>query len=230
MKGYVRHVNNEKGYGFIEGDDGDYFFHITNTANKTLPEISSAVTFTPDKNEKGKLAKDVKVVEAKNNKFIAFDGVRIKASNIKNYGISSKQTGRDIYQRLYLEGEAKYKTKFTVFLFGERVQVKPLDEWYLIAKNTIKDIKDFATSSYVDKDGLRHFNRMTYKLIKQRDGRIIDGEHLIYLAHEDDFKSEPVYGDYLYVTTFQGDNYTFTDGKVGFNVHKKLSEIDSVML
>ncbi|NLJ57590.1 MAG: hypothetical protein GX339_01970 [Tissierellia bacterium] len=36
--------------------------------------------------------------------------------------------------------------------------------------------------------------------------------------------------EYLYITTYQGDNYVFYESQANFNIHDKLEEIDEILL
>ena len=95
MTGKVKMYNDEKGYGFILGDDGmDYFVHISDIKTAETLYRGAEVSFTPDANDKGKIAKNVLLTQVASNRppFIQFGDVRIKLSNIKNYGIGREQT------------------------------------------------------------------------------------------------------------------------------------------
>ena len=87
MKGRIKMFNNDKGFGFITGEDNnDYFAHISNfTASQDI-HIGLQVEFETNENDKGKFATKINVIENKKSTFIAFDDIRIKTSNIKNYG------------------------------------------------------------------------------------------------------------------------------------------------
>jgi CspA family cold shock protein len=65
MRGKVKFFNEEKGFGFIGGEDGkDYFVHfsaIISDGYKTLRN-DQEVTFVPNKTPKGLSAEDVKAV------------------------------------------------------------------------------------------------------------------------------------------------------------------------
>jgi len=63
MRGKVKFFNEEKGFGFIGGEDGkDYFVHfsaIISDGYKTL-RSDQEVTFSPSKTPKGLSAENVK--------------------------------------------------------------------------------------------------------------------------------------------------------------------------
>jgi len=65
MKGIVKWFDDNRGYGFITGDDGkDYFCHhseIKEKGFKTLIE-GQPVEFEESKNEKGLVAKNVRKI------------------------------------------------------------------------------------------------------------------------------------------------------------------------
>ena len=92
MKGRITMYNNQKGFGFIRGEDGfDRFFHISNVNSLELPSQGAIVEFTPSQNEKGLIAIDICIqLNEPRPVFIAFGNTRIKLNNIKNYGLSSE--------------------------------------------------------------------------------------------------------------------------------------------
>lgn len=63
MNGTVKWFKKDKGYGFIKGEDGvEYFVHYTSLPKGAFLKPDMAVTFEAAETEKGKQAKDVKVV------------------------------------------------------------------------------------------------------------------------------------------------------------------------
>jgi CspA family cold shock protein len=62
MEGTVKWFNVRKGYGFIEGDDGEeYFVHYTALPKDTILNENDRVSFEPSQNERGKQARNVAV-------------------------------------------------------------------------------------------------------------------------------------------------------------------------
>ena len=65
MKGVIKWFNEARGYGFAEGEDGDYFLHYTEIMSgdnfKTLKE-GDEIEFTPSLSEKGGAAKKIYLV------------------------------------------------------------------------------------------------------------------------------------------------------------------------
>ena len=90
MKGVIRNYFDDKGFGFISGENGDVFFHIKNVMTREVkPCAGMSVEYQEGTNEKGKYAFDVKTSE-ENGKplFIILGNDRIKISNIKEYGVA----------------------------------------------------------------------------------------------------------------------------------------------
>ena len=64
MKGHVKRVFADKGFGFIKGEDGvDYFVHHSAMRGARLDELSAnaPVTFQPGQGDKGPRAEDVEL-------------------------------------------------------------------------------------------------------------------------------------------------------------------------
>jgi CspA family cold shock protein len=62
MEGTVKWFDIKKGFGFINGTDGnDYFVHYTSLPEGVVLKEGESVTFEPAENEKGKQAQDVVV-------------------------------------------------------------------------------------------------------------------------------------------------------------------------
>ena len=63
MEGTVKWFNRIKRFGFIEGDDGEeYFFHQSAIIDDKSPNEGDKVSFETTVTNKGKQAKDVKLL------------------------------------------------------------------------------------------------------------------------------------------------------------------------
>lgn len=63
MEGTVKWFNSKKGYGFIQGEDGqEYFVHFSALGKGTFLRENDVVSFEAAENERGKQAKNVVLV------------------------------------------------------------------------------------------------------------------------------------------------------------------------
>ncbi|MFH1376627.1 MAG: cold shock domain-containing protein [Candidatus Woesearchaeota archaeon] len=64
MEGTVKWFNVRKGFGFVNGDDGeDYFVHYTSVEKGTFIRENDRVSFESATTDKGKQAQDVKLLQ-----------------------------------------------------------------------------------------------------------------------------------------------------------------------
>lgn len=226
MKGRVKMFNEEKGYGFILGEDAnDYFVHITEVKSVETLTRGTIVQFEPAEAEKGKVAKSVSVSESVSQKpaFVEFGNTRIKLSNIKNYGISSVPTyyaiifKKVVHEHMY-EGLFGWTTKKKSELVdtGERIR---LGESFDEARSALHRA-GMITYGQPGLNGRRHeyhrYVKNNGELCRDWDWR----SDISYVAECKDV-------DYLYVTTYQNDNYRFVADIAGFDIHAKCMELDS---
>jgi cold shock protein len=62
MRGKVKFFNTQKGFGFINGDDGqDYFLHVSQLSEATIKQ-NDTVEFNVAETKKGKQAQKVTLV------------------------------------------------------------------------------------------------------------------------------------------------------------------------
>lgn len=226
MTGKVKMYNEDKGYGFIAGEDGtDYFVHASAVSSAETLYRGANVSFDPGENERGKIARKVLIVQPVNRPtFIQFGDVRIKLSNIKNYGIDTCNASFvKVYEydaQIVKEHERKQadikKAGGLRALFYIPWSVDPY-VWkgkraYISASNKRTESFNGDVSEYWP----------SYK--KNEDGTI----ELDYQKTDDEVITEQQH--YLYVTTYQGDNFRFIEHETDFDIFEKCKELDKYML
>ena len=63
MKGKVKFFNKSKGFGFIIGDDADYFFHFTQVPKGLELKQDDEVVFEQEETDRGMQAKNIKLIK-----------------------------------------------------------------------------------------------------------------------------------------------------------------------
>lgn len=130
VRGRIKVYKQDKGYGFItDNESRDVFFHVNQV--KSLNEIEKGcfVEFDVAENERGLYATNITIIKKK--KFMLFGDVRIKVTNIKNYGIDS--------------WEEAYEYKFTKKEMDERKKSQGIGEKTLIGLlNVMSAVSSFS--------------------------------------------------------------------------------------
>lgn len=141
-----------------------------------------------------------------NNKMIFVGNVRIRANNIKNYGIANNTR---YFEKIY------YKVKRVEGSFWEEWwNNRPLYEWTWQGEYV-----EVGKKRYDNREKYRQCNRKT----KDSNGQITYiSEHLT----ESDFEIRKE--KCLYITTYQKDNFVFWESESKFDIFAKCKEIDDI--
>lgn len=220
MIGRVKMFDETRGFGFILGNDGnDYFVHITEVKSAESLTTGTTVEFEPGENQKGKAAKRVAIVayNASRPSFVDFGKTRIRFSNIKNYGIASAPV---YYAKVFVLVEKEGKSK----LFGKYRYKERVDSGRRVR---LCDTSESDAKSMLC-DGSQYYHRYEAengKINKVHTGGLLESGPVSF---EDLVECKNV--DYLYVTTYQKDNYRFFADLTEFDIHSKCKEIDGYML
>ena len=173
--------------------------------------------------------------------FIILGNTRLKIKNIKDYGISSKQKtfyylkiyeknpnyiSGDFFNNLFnseyiYRGTKKEITEkeFNSLSSGDiRIKTRDVSCGDEIG-DTIWDMIDIGNIIYTA------FNKDMY--ILNDSGKIVKIDKGSF--NSDDLITETRKVKYLYVTTYQNDNYTFTEGEENFNIFSKCKELDNLL-
>jgi len=108
MKGRVFKYFQDKGYGFIKDENGESrFFHITKVNDLNEVSEGALVEFKPKETKKGLSCYDITILNENKPTFIALGDVRIKLSNIKNYGLDYETINEVVSEEkfYYTKGE-----------------------------------------------------------------------------------------------------------------------------
>lgn len=151
------------------------------------------------------------------NKFILLGNTRIKVGNIKDYGISNERVRCEKIYRL-AEGEKNGLLaailRNTDLVWEEEVEeLTPIREY------------QFEVSD-IDHENRAEFPRATtYKRYRNKNGKVVDSHSI---ATMDDSVIE-IKRKYLYISTFQKDNFRFYEDEVDFDIIKKCCELDNLL-
>ena len=147
------------------------------------------------------------------DRMVILGNTRIRLSNIKNYGISSETRYRQkIYKREFVANRfgATVDAITQVFLdfnlntAGARYEYEWTGEWYDgMSKKELEELN--GATLYLRDDG---------KIGSTRD-KLVDKPSI------QEYREK-----YLYITTFQNDNFVFWESEVSFDIQEKLKEID----
>ena len=245
MRGRIKRFIEDKGYGFITGEDGqDYFFHISQVRDMVEIKNWMVVNFDIVDGKKDKNAVNIRVSEQNNtSRFVTLGDLNIRLNNIKEYSIG---TYFIVYKKIFTKTIIKKERKG--FLGIKRIKsipiYKPTSEWH--RRYYSLDEKESTDEMYNDYNGKsiadmeEGYNVYKYEMqticYRDKNGDIsMDGDENWKYVKID--KTLPIIGylykfeekKYLEITTFQRDSYRFGETEVNFDVVEKYNEINNAM-
>lgn len=235
MKGRIKRFFSDKGYGFITGeDDVDYFFHISQVKDVVELKNWMIVNFDVTDGKKGKNAVNIRV-STSNSKFITCGNINIRLSNIKEYGVGKSPI---LYEKVYQEYTISTETFWDKFFFGKQKPDFRFDgEWLCHGEIDDYDVEHYINNakreprmvknSYIRYDD-DNVNWKTKVLVRRKNNKITrDMPYAPIEENKNIYKVE--YRKYLYITTYQKENFQFKETEVNFDVTEKYNEICSAM-
>lgn len=160
----------------------------------------------------------------KRGKFILLGNTRIKIGNIKDYGISSKMKD---YEKIYevVERSGGIVLKFLLgnikLVWNGEVEKITADRWNELSESS-------KHSQEVRNEHVRYWYEYTYKRYKNEKGEVVTANDLGAVATLENSVVEKEI-KYLYITTFQNDNFRFYEDEVDFSIIDKCNELDSLL-
>lgn len=159
--------NEDKGYGFIRDENGNNrFFHISDVITTVPITLFSEVIFEVGSNEKGDIAKKIKlkIKELKTKPtFIVFGNERIKLTNIKSYGMDVNTYTKDI--PIEMTG---FEGALSIFglIIGKNLTAAPKYKKEITKKNVLY-VTTYQKDNYRFEDTKVNFN--IYNKLKELD-------------------------------------------------------------
>lgn len=120
MKGRIKRFIEDKGYGFITGEDGqDYFFHISQVRDMVEIKKCMIVEFDVADGKRGKNAVNIRVTEQNNSpsKFITCGNTNIRLNNITQYGFGEYPV---LYEKVFRKITVYDATTWAAVFFIEK--------------------------------------------------------------------------------------------------------------
>lgn len=232
MRGRIKRFIEDKGYGFITGEDGqDYFFHISQVRDMVEIKNWMIVNFDIIDGKKGKNAVNIKVSEQNNtSRFVTCGNVNIRLNNIKEYGFGKYPV---LYERYFIEKICKEKTIFgtiqnvaywTGMNWYDRGEISDSEvEYYRSFHKTLDDYRYGEISILVQEENgeLKHFTPYgaDWNRVSNVDMSSSASKQLYAIGQK----------NYLYIETYQKENFQFKEDQVSFNIYDKYNEINNAM-
>lgn len=227
MRGRVTKFFNEKGYGFISDENGESrFFHISNVVeNDGDISIGSSVNFQPHSNEKGLTCLKIEVLKRNRANFISVHHTNIKVSNIKEFGVSQSTRMKAIKAPVFKLNPAYVRKKD---MAGRNLFKKLLLPDKYLETSEYKDVPKEEFNKVTIKGNEFSYDhdeyRLPYILVKTVTGIVKDNDRYTRI---DEGEAKKVYRKYLYITTYQNDNYQFFEDDI--NIEETLALLNELV-
>lgn len=221
MKGRVTKYFAEKGYGFVKDENGNSrFFHVSNVkVGEELLEQGATVTFTPHSNEKGLTCLNIEVAPIHRAKFISIGNTNLRVSNIKEFGVSLSSEVKAIKAPIFQLNPEYVAKKQSA---GSNIFKKMLLPEKYIMTGQSKEVSrsEFEKVTFTSREEYR----LPYILVKTSGNNLVKDHNRFTFIDAD--KAEKVYWKYLYVTTYQNDNYRFYEYDIDIDeTRSRLNEL-----
>lgn len=157
-----------------------------------------------------------------NDKIIILGDVRLRAKSVKNYGLATKKR---YYEKVYKKTWHVEKFLWMHYTVddlewaGDSVLLDERRHEDLLKKHE-PERKD-GQITIGDMMGIEY--KTTYRRYRDDDGELVDSNEL---TTEDDIIEKKE--EYLYITTYQKDNFIFYQNDVHFNIRDKCAEMDMI--
>src|SRR5690606_30932502 len=170
-----------------------------------LLEQGVSVTFTPHSTEKGLTCLNIEVAPIHRAKFISIGNTNLKVSNIKEFGVSSSSYVKAIKAPIFQLNPEYVAKKQSA---GSNIFKKMLLPGKYIMTEQSKEVSrsEFEKVTFSGNTSREEY-RLPYILVKTEGNNLVK-DHNRYTRIDAD-NAEKVYWKYLYVTTYQNDNYRF---------------------
>jgi cold shock CspA family protein len=227
MKGRVTKYFEEKGYGFIEDENGESrFFHFSNVKGMDRLHTGSSVEFSPNQNNRGLICLDIDVLASKTPTFISVGNTNIKVSNIKQFGVAYSDKVKAIKTPIFEKNPEYFEKKNKAGKNPFKHLFLP-DEFSETGFFTEVRRSEFHTRKIEGNEFRYSYLRyeLPYILVRITPKTNEKNHNKRTIIHEDDVKF--TYWKYLYITTYQNDNYTFYEYDI--DIDETLSELKRVV-
>lgn len=247
MQGIVKTYNITKGYGFIYCNDDTVFFHKSQIDKWAEIEIGAEVEFTLIDTPKGKQAQNIKLIKNSiQKKFIKIGDTRIKISNIKNYGISDDENEL----LLKIQDLKKVISNLQNKISNLDFKIKSDEEWESHMEsqrayiNAFRAQVDKQMASVNEKFGVysdlkiepasSKSTKNDFKLnyLKNEKASCINEmkSHINEMERLQNLLNEKKYNNYLYITTYQNDNFVFYQQELDCDIYDIIKQLDDSFL